>query len=121
MIAKKYRIPREKISLIMEKGADMRSRLFIIRYIKNNEQFNRYRVIISRKLASKAIQRNRLRRQIYEVARLDEKLDQKSEESVREIHFDLVLIPKKIILEAPFKEIESDLKKVVTNLKNGKT
>lgn len=106
MIAKKYRIPRVNIAYILEKGDEKRSRLFIIKYKKNTKKFCRYRVIISKKLADKAIKRNRLRRQIYEIIRLN-LIDQPAE--IKE-NLDLIFIPKKIILKIAFKEIENDLK-----------
>ena len=106
MIAKKFRIPRLNIAYLLEKGDEKRSKLFIIRYKKNNKKFCRYRVIISKKLADKAVLRNHLRRQIYETIRLN-LIDQPT--TIKE-NLDLIFIPKKIILKIAFKEIENDLK-----------
>lgn len=106
MIAKKYRIPRVNLAYLLEKGDEKRSKLFIIRYKKNNKKFCRYRVIISKKLDTKAVKRNRLRRQLYETIRLN-LIDQPTE--IKE-NLDLIFIPKKIILKTALKEIANDLK-----------
>lgn len=106
MIAKKFRIPRVNIAYILEKGDEKRSKLFIIRYKKNNKKFCRYRVIISKKLDTQAVKRNRLKRQIYETIRLN-LIDQPAE--IKE-NLDLIFIPKKIILKTALKEVENDLK-----------
>lgn len=106
MIAAKFRIPRADISYILKKGEQFISKLFIVKYTENKEDFSRYRVIVSRKIYPKAVKRNHLRRQIYEAIRLN----QGKEEGKKK---DLVLIPKKNILKADYKSIEEDIKKII--------
>lgn len=108
MIAKKYRVPRQRISLILKKGDQHTSKLFIVRQSENTEQFNRYRVIISRKLHPKAARRNHLRRQIYETIRLHFPENNTT-------HHDNILIPKKNILEKTYQEIEADIRANIIN------
>lgn len=103
MIHKNYRTPREKISLILKKGELFTTSLFLIRYLKNTKQFNRYRVIISKKINTKAVKRNQLRRQVYEILRTRQELEG------LENGKDMILIPKKRILEATFNDIKKDL------------
>lgn len=107
MISKKYRVPSALIPYILEKGNLYTSKLFIIRYRKNDKQFARYRVIISKKLHPKAVTRNHLRRQIYESIRLHQK-------NVAE-NRDIILIPKKRILKTKYSEIEADIINIPRN------
>jgi len=100
MLAKYSKVPREKISFILNKGDFSTSALFLIRSIKNNHPFSRYRVIISKKISNKAVIRNKLRRQVYESIRLN-----KSETGNQ----DIILIPKKNITTANYQEIEKDI------------
>lgn len=104
MIAKQHRVPREKISYILSKGASFTSKCFIIRYAKNDVNFSRYRTIVSKKIDSKAVNRNKLRRQIYEATR--EKI---KKENKKTTNYDIILIPKKSIKETRFEEIGADI------------
>ncbi len=104
MLAKQYRIPRQSIDYILKKGGQFTSKLFIIRYKKNNENFCRYRTIISKKISLKAVKRNHLRRQVYESIRIN--TAKKSTPTC----LDLILIAKKNILKADYQTIENDLK-----------
>ncbi|MFH1218527.1 MAG: ribonuclease P protein component [Candidatus Peregrinibacteria bacterium] len=108
MIAKKYRISRNIIDYILKKGGETDSKLFIIRYVANNKGFNRYRSIVSKKIYPKAVDRNRLRRQIYESVRLSEK------ETTKKDNFtDIILIPKKGIIKVPYEDIEKDVRQII--------
>lgn len=109
MLEKKYRIERNQTQYILKKGEDDVSKLFIIRYIKNNKEFNRYCSVVSRKLYLKAVDRNKLRRQIYEAIRLISKEIPRPKESI-----DIVLIPKKNIIKAKYEEMELDIREIIT-------
>lgn len=113
MIAIKSRVPREDISYILKKGNLHSSKLFIIRFQENNKHFSRYRVIISKKLESEAVKRNRLRRQIYEAIRVN------SSEN-KQKGLDIILIPKKNIKKMAFSQITKDLTDNVIRANNGK-
>ncbi|NIA01877.1 MAG: ribonuclease P protein component [Nitrospirae bacterium] len=110
MLEKKYRIDRNQTQYILKKGEDSISKLFIIRYIKNNKEFNRYCSVVSKKLYTKAVDRNKLRRQIYHAIRAVS-----SEIKLSTEHLDIVLIPKKRITKAKFEEIEQDLMELIIN------
>lgn len=105
MIASKYKVPRLDIPVILEKGREYASRLFIVRSRKNSGQFCRYRVIVSRKMHRHAVKRNRLRRQIYEAIRLNTSKEQHGK--------DIILIPKKITLVKKYADISADIKKII--------
>lgn len=110
MLEKKYRIERNQTQYILKKGKDSVSKLFIIRYIKNNKEFNRYCSVVSKKIYTKAVDRNKLRRQIYEAIRTAS-----SEINPPTEHLDIVLIPKKRIISAKFEEIEQDIRELIIN------
>ena len=107
MILKKYKVPRISIPFILKKGELSKSNLFLIRHIKNDENFPRFRVIISKKLEAKAVKRNKLRRQIYESIR--ENLNQSN------INTDFILIPKKKITNSSYQVISKDIKENIIN------
>lgn len=109
MIATKNRVPKELIPRILKNGESFKSRLFIIRLEENGLTYDRFRVIISKKIESKAVKRNKLRRQVYEALRLNLK--------DREKGFDHILIPKRHIIEKSYAEIEEDIAKNI--IKNG--
>lgn len=101
MIATKYRVPKESIPYLLRKGAQSHSGLFIVRSAQNDLDFSRFRVIVSKKLHKEAVDRNKLRRQIYEIIRTNEaKLPKKH---------DIILIPKKQILKKGFETIQKDI------------
>lgn len=102
MIAKELRLKRNAINYLLKKGSSATSNLFILKYGENNEDFSRFCVIISKKLAVKAVLRNRVRRQIYEAIRTCETLNQFG-------NYDIILIPKKKILDKDFSEIKEDI------------
>lgn len=110
MLSKLYRIERNQVNYILKKGEGYVSKLFIIRYSKNNKGFNRYATVISKKIYIKAVPRNKLRRQIYEAIRL---ITQEIEPSQKQS--DIVLIPKKKIINADFNAIKEDLRTIITN------
>ncbi len=108
MISTSHRVPRKSIPYVLRKGAESTSKLFIIRYKKNEQGFSRYRVIISKKIDAKAVKRNKLRRQVYESIRTN--IPKKEE-----ISYDYILIPKKKIINATYQNIQSDISKHILN------
>jgi len=58
------------LSLVHRKGATVRSGQLVLRYIRNTQRRTyRVAVIVSRKIHKSAVQRNRVRRRIYEIIR----------------------------------------------------
>jgi len=109
MIPTNLRLTAQEVRYALKKGDSMSSELFIVRYIKNKEEQNpKFAVITSNKLSAKAVERNLIRRRTYEAIRL------KKDDDVK---YKLVLIPKKKILKAEYKNIEDDIIKIFTQLK----
>lgn len=65
MLAKKFRLNRRQVQLVIQKGRGQNFGLFGLKFLKNNLDFNRYAVVVAKKVASKATVRNRLRRVIF--------------------------------------------------------
>lgn len=106
MLATKYRIPREKISFILKKGNFFETNLFLVRYWPNEKDFSRYRVIVSKKIYPKAVKRNLLRRQIYEIIRQNM--------TTQHLPKNIILIPKKKILNYNYQQMQKDIQKHIT-------
>ena len=57
---------------VYKNGAAIRTRLITIKYVKNpRRKHSRFAVVISKKVLKLAVGRNRIRRRIYEVIRLE--------------------------------------------------
>jgi len=106
MIPQELRVPKKLIPLILKKGNSVNSRLFIVRFWSNNEQTYRFRTIVSTKLEKKAVDRNKIRRRIYEAVNTN--LKAISINGIKNPQ-DLILIPKKKIKYAKYKDIEDDI------------
>jgi ribonuclease P protein component len=102
MIAKDFRLKRNQIDYLLDKGLSTNTRVFIVRYIQNNKDFPRFCVIISKKIDNRATVRNQLRRQIYESIRITNLLKNLA-------NLDIILIPKKAIISKSFAEIKEDI------------
>ena len=108
MIHKTKRLSKGEIEYLLKKGLEKKSKFFIARYQNNEDSSSKYCVIISRKISTKAVERNRLRRQIYESIRINEK----EQDNIKARS--LALIPKKQIQKSTFDEIRQDLLTLMT-------
>lgn len=66
MIAKKYRLNRKQINYIYRKGKNFNFGLVGVKSVPNTLGFSRFSVIIPKAVTKKAVDRNRLRRLMYE-------------------------------------------------------
>lgn len=95
----------------LKSGKKEISRFFIIKKIPNQLSFSRFAIVTSKKCIKKAVDRNKIRRRIYESIRLNLKTT-KSPQELSKTAEDIVLIAKKNILEATFSEIKKDLETI---------
>lgn len=107
MLNKKDRLTRSRVEYILRKGHRQTSRHFSTRFLRGTGDSSRFAVVVSTRVAPKATDRNRLRRQIYEAVQQADPL---------ESSLDIVLISKPSAKELTFKElldtINSTLKKL---------
>lgn len=95
---------RDNIDDILENGQTIEGRFLIIRIRKNELGHNRYAVNVSKKMEKSAVKRNRIRRQIQEVIRLNEKNDTIGQKSL-----DIIIFARKSLMKLKYSEIETAL------------
>ena len=66
MISKKFRLKKTDIERIYKKGTRKIQHPFLVRTFSNRTNHNRYAVVIPKAIVAKAVDRNRLRRIIYQ-------------------------------------------------------
>lgn len=112
MLPRRFTLSKsDGINTILKKGDSVKSRLLVGRYKKNDKGHHRFSVIVSHKISKKAVERNRIRRQIHEIIRLNlEKLPQNT-------HFDLLILPKTAIIGKTYDQIEENFLHLIPNLR----
>lgn len=111
MLSSKQRLPRRQVEYILRKGFQTRSKLFITRYKPNNQTQNRFCVIVSKKVFKNAVDRNYLRRKIYEALRANEK-----QFLLNNSNLDCIIIAKQNSKSLPYKEIEEGIQQLLTKI-----
>lgn len=93
------------VQSILKKGESKAGPLFVDLRLKRSTSPTRYAVLVGKKLAKQANERNHKRRQIYEAIQRIEK-----EGHIRDpLSFDIVLLVRRPAMKASFKEIVSSL------------
>lgn len=112
MLPRTFRLSvRDNIVGLIRKGARMNSLFFVIRYRPNTLEKLRCAVVISSKIAPKAVQRNRFRRLCYRTV-----YDYIKKEQVKGI--DLAILLTKKSLETEPQKLTQDIQKSLSLLKN---
>jgi len=117
MIPRSFRLNRSDIEWVLKKGESFAVDLFIVKFLKEKLQDSspHFSVIVSAKLSAKAVERNRLRRKIFEAIRLNV-LNQ------NKLPFKIVIIPKKKALKSDYQDLEkstNDFAQMLTKKLNG--
>lgn len=104
MLAKKFKLTKaDNIRGILSAGKELKSHYFVIKYEETTEPHSRFAIVVSGKISKKAVERNRLRRQIYEIIRLNlEKASLKTPSKI-------VILPRNKTLKMEYAEIEKIL------------
>ena len=118
MLAKLNRLNKPQFAWLHRKGKKFGGSHFFIRYHKNNKPFSRFSVVVGIKIFKKAVQRNRMRRRIYEIIRLN--LNELP------IPYDIAIIARSIASKLKFEDMKriilQSLKNIhQTNLRLGRT
>lgn len=69
MLPKNQRLTRKRIEYLFKKGKRQNTPSFAMTFIRNDQTFARFSVVVSTKVHPLAVNRNRLRRQCYEIIR----------------------------------------------------
>lgn len=102
MINKTQRISTFRASWLLKKGAKFSNEFFSVKFLLNKKDFNRYSVVVSKKIFKLATDRNSLRRQLYEALR--------TLTPGQNPGFDLMITVKPKIDQLTFSEKETQLK-----------
>lgn len=72
VLSKKYRLTdKSEIEKVFKKGKILNSDSFLIRFFSNQLVFSKFTVIVSSKISKKAVIRNKIRRRLREITRLN--------------------------------------------------
>jgi len=110
MLTKQLRLVKEKdFKKIFKLGRSSYTKIFRLKILANELGTNRYGIVISTKVSKKAVERNKLKRQLRAVFKtLDKKLIP---------GFDLVIVVSPIALNQEYKFIQSELERIFLVLK----
>ena len=110
MLAKKYRLTKEKdFKKVYQRGRCFAGQYLVLKKLKNDFKESRFGFSISTKISKKATDRNKIKRRLSEVIRLNIKNIKAGQ--------DIVLVSKKDILEKDYQSIKDDLLKLIKKAK----
>lgn len=110
MLASRFRLPGYLVPEVKKRGKFYPFASFALLLLKKpEEKFSRFAVILSLKFSKKAVVRNKVKRKILDSIRL---LLPKIKPG-----FLVVFLPKKILIEKSFGEIQKEVEKAFTRLK----
>jgi len=109
MLPKNQRLTSNRIEYLLKKGKKTGNDFFTIKYLPNQlKTKSRFCVIVSSKIHPKAVERNRLRRQIFEIFRLHPALPSAPA--------DIVVIAKTPLTKLNYQELTGALTLALKNL-----
>jgi ribonuclease P protein component len=93
---------KKDFDLLYQKGKTLHGKFFYLRYLpaKNGSNPSRFAIIIGLKISKKAVERNKKRRQLKEIIRLNTDKIKKG--------FLILVVAKEGILEADYQELEKE-------------
>lgn len=101
MLPRHQRLSRPRIEYIFKKGRKIVRNPFILKFLPTSRPVSRFCVIVSAKVAPKAVTRNLVRRRIHEVLRLHGDLLKES--------YDVIMIPSAGIIQNSYQDIEKNI------------
>lgn len=108
MLAKDLKLTRrDNIKEVIEKGAEIRSPYFVIKLLPADSGPTKFAIVVSARISKKAVERNRLRRRIYEIIRLNLKKFSPAQAQKT------VILTKVRALNASYKTLENELIKIL--------
>jgi len=110
MLKAKYRLVKKRdFQQIRTRGKSVFSNFFRLRFMANQSENSRFAVVVSVKVSKKATGRNRLRRQVNEILRLNLAKIKPNQ--------DIVIFVNNRALEKKYQELKQDLFFVLTKAK----
>jgi len=110
MLTVKNRLTKERdFKKINRSGRSFFSSCFRLKYLTNNLGLNRFAIVVSTKISKKATERNRLKRQIREIIRLNQ--------NKIKISHDVVVAAQTQALGKNYQDLEKNLLALITKAK----
>lgn len=102
MLPSVFRLKKKKdFERVLNLGQTSSGEFFILKHVPNDLSFSRFGLIVSTKVSSKATDRNRLRRQVSEIVRLNlERI---------KTGFDVVIVFKRLAKDKEYLKLEKEL------------
>lgn len=102
MLEKKLRVRKQKeFDFIYKKGKKIKTRFSIVIFTPNDLDFNRFAFIVSAKVDKKAVVRNKIKRRLREIIRLNYVKFKKA--------FDFIVVALPQSKQAEFQDLKVDL------------
>lgn len=102
MLSKKYKLKKENdFKKVFQRGKFYQNKLIRIKVLAKQSEENRFGFVVGTRISKKATERNRIRRQLEEIVRLD--LNQLKS------GFDMIVFPQAEILTKDYQQIEKAL------------
>lgn len=99
MLTSPHRILETKdFQRVFRKGRSVFDPLFLLRYMRRNEQTSRFGFVVSTKVSKKAVLRNKIKRRLREITR--------KEPLFLKNGYDYVFIVKQPSINAPFRQFK---------------
>lgn len=112
-LSKKHRLTDKlKIEEVFKKGRIINSNFFFIKFRRNRLPFSRFLVIVSSKISKKAVIRNKVKRRLNEIIRLNVLKDKPG--------YDLIVMTKSGILDQEYSKLREVLVNELNRLNNEK-
>ncbi|OGN03913.1 MAG: ribonuclease P protein component [Candidatus Yanofskybacteria bacterium RIFCSPHIGHO2_01_FULL_44_17] len=106
-LAKKYRLAKKDIEMVLKRGRTAKNSFFFIKFLENQAEHFRAAIVISNKVSKKAVVRNRIRRIIAESFRSGQVLKRS---------FDMVVVATANIVEKRTKEIKREVEQTINKI-----
>ncbi len=102
MLSRKYKLKKDNdFKKVFKNGIYQQKDFIKIKFLKNNLEINRFSFIVGLKISKKAVQRNKIKRRLEEIIRLNFKQIITG--------FDIIVFVDKEILEKEYIKIEENL------------
>ncbi len=108
MISKNLRLTTSRVTYVLQKGKRLGNNYFALKLLQTKNLTSHFGVTVSTKIYSSAVKRNRLRRQIYEIIRLNYHLLHKP--------VDLMVITKLPITTLKYPELKDLILKIFQDI-----
>lgn len=100
---------KKDISFVLKMGRVINDRFFSLKYADSKKKSFRFTVVVSSKISKKAVQRNKIRRQVKEIVRGYQ---------ANILPVDFLIFAKKNIIGAKYEEIKKEVIFLLNNLLN---